>query len=672
VGYWDSDKFKVIASEVTEHRERAMLDGQIHNIGLVSEAVESVKGKLEKRLGTDLKQVAIAAAGRALKTCRVKVEREIDPYVEIDQKYVSSLEIEAMQKAQALLDIENRANAYDKFYCIGYSVVNYYLNDYMITSLIGHKGNKIGAEILATFLPHMVIDSLYSVINKVGLEVSNLTLEPIAAINVAIPSDLRLLNLALVDIGAGTSDIAITRDGSVIAYAMASIAGDEITEKIAQHYLVDFNTAEKLKISLSTGKETVTFQDILGKKNSVSVKEIGQVIEEPLQLLAKTICDEILFYNKKAPNAVFLIGGGSMVPGLDRLISKYLGLPEGRVVVRGRDIIRNIKFSGKKLSGPESITPIGIAVTAHMQRGQDFLTLTVNGKKVRLFNSKKLAVSDVLVLSGFNPDDLIGRRGENTVFEVNGEKRVVRGEPGKAAEIFINGTEGNLHTQVNAGDEITINPAQHGKRAEIKAADLVNQDNEVEIILNGGIVRLQPKVFINGKAAGPEERINDGDSVMIEQVCTLDELITMMDIDREKFEIFVNGEKINTSCILRTHDKVECIPVLNNDTEIFTEPVKGPDIYTESPAAESGSDTKDDGAKTITDNNEETMRVTVNGNTVEIKGKKDKVIFVDIFNFIDFDLSKPLGNIVLKLNGKNAAYTDKIKNGDVIEVYWKQ
>lgn len=53
----------------------------------------------------------------------------------------------------------------------------------------------------------------------------NLTLEPIAAIQVAIPEMYRMLNIALVDVGAGTSDISVTRDGSIIAYGMIPIAG---------------------------------------------------------------------------------------------------------------------------------------------------------------------------------------------------------------------------------------------------------------------------------------------------------------------------------------------------------------------------------------------------------------------------------------------------------------
>src|SRR5690606_8916426 len=136
-----------------------------------------------------------------------------------------------------------------RYYCVGYTVVNYYLDGNFMENLEGHKGNKIGVDVLATFLPYTVVDSLYTVMNRVGLEVVNLTLEPIAAINVAVKKSLRLLNIALVDIGAGTSDIAISRDGTIVAYAMASVAGDEITENIAKTYLLDFDAAEKLKVN---------------------------------------------------------------------------------------------------------------------------------------------------------------------------------------------------------------------------------------------------------------------------------------------------------------------------------------------------------------------------------------------------------------------------------------
>ena len=78
------------------------------------------------------------------------------------------------------------------------------------------------------------MDGLYSAVELAGLHVASLTLEPIAAINMAIPEKFRLLNIALVDVGAGTSDISIVKDGSIIAFGMIPLAGDEVTEAIAK------------------------------------------------------------------------------------------------------------------------------------------------------------------------------------------------------------------------------------------------------------------------------------------------------------------------------------------------------------------------------------------------------------------------------------------------------
>ena len=132
--------------------------------------------------------------------------------------------------------------------------------------------------------------------DRVGLVVSNLTLEPIAAINVAIPEKLRLLNLALVDIGAGTSDIAITKDGTVIGYGMIPIAGDEITEQIVHKYLVDFNTAEEIKYKI--GKESeITFTDIIGVSHTVSSEELYEVVKGPVSRLAEEISAKVCEVN---------------------------------------------------------------------------------------------------------------------------------------------------------------------------------------------------------------------------------------------------------------------------------------------------------------------------------------------------------------------------------------
>jgi len=687
VGVQEKDKFKVIASEIAEHKSRSMLDGQIHDIEGVALVVREVRERLERKLGMSLSKVAIAAAGRVLKTCQVHVERECDPTNEIDHELISSLELEGIQRAQSVFDDEISKEEKTQFYCVGYSVVNYYLDDYVISDLAGHRGKKVGADILATFLPHAVIDSMYTVMRRVGLEVVSLTLEPIAAINVAIPKDLRLLNLALVDIGAGTSDMAITRDGSIIAYGMIPIAGDEITEKIAHHYLVDFNTAEKIKILLSEKKDKIAFTDVLGIRRTVDTNEVMEVIEPEVELLARTVSDKILEYNHKTPNAVFLVGGGSQIPGLTGLIASKLGLTEDRVVVRGKEFFSKVKVNSKKLAGPDAITPIGIAVTSQMQRGHDFISVSINGQKVRLFNSKKLKVADALVLIGFNPRDLIGKNGKSIDFELNGIKKTVMGETGKSAQIFVNDKPANLETVLNNGDDIKILPAVNGADAKLKASELVKDISVRRISLNGAQILLEPKIFINGQSSDTNEEIHNGDIVNIEEIITMGDLIKVCEIDPSEFDIKVNGTDVLQDYILKDMDKVEYIHKKNKKIDVnaniyINNNANNDDYYIENKIEneeniESGLNCENmtfyaDEAKpndVLTGGN--CLNIIVNGENMSIKNNNDsKFIFVDIFNYIDFDLSKPKGNIVLKLNGKNAAFTDIVNSGDVIDIYW--
>ncbi len=209
VGVVEEGKVRIVAIEREEHTERAMIDGQIENIEKVAALAERVKKRLENQLGLTLDRVCVAAAGRALRTRRADFEMELSGTQMIDDEIISRLEAGAINKAEEAFDAENEAVGDSRrFYLVGYTVCQYYLDQYTMSSLKDHRGRLVKVDLIATFLPSEVVESLYTTMNKIGLEVASLTLEPIAAINAAIPENLRLLNLVMVDIGAGTSDIA--------------------------------------------------------------------------------------------------------------------------------------------------------------------------------------------------------------------------------------------------------------------------------------------------------------------------------------------------------------------------------------------------------------------------------------------------------------------------------
>ena len=247
LGYMDGEVFRVTDTESIPHLKRAMIDGQVEDIEQVAKVARTVKEALEQRNGIRLTEVSVDAAGRALKTYRVSMDFDVSDKNTITADMVRTMEYETIQKAQGGIDEKFREEE-AVFYCVGHSVVHYYLDDYAMANLEGHKGDKVTIDLIGAFLPEVVVEGLYAVTDKTGLKVKSMTLEPIAAMNVIIPPEIRLINIALVDIGAGTSDIAVARDGAIVAYAMATVAGDEISEDIVRKFFVDFNMAENMKI----------------------------------------------------------------------------------------------------------------------------------------------------------------------------------------------------------------------------------------------------------------------------------------------------------------------------------------------------------------------------------------------------------------------------------------
>ena len=317
VGKVEGDLFKVLAIESEEHSKRSMKDGQIENIEQVAQVAQRVKKRLESKLHVTLKKVCIAAAGRALRTQKASYEMQLEQTSHIDGELIGRLEIGAVTAAEEAFHKESSAEDEELgrgFFLVGYSVLSYYLDNLNISSLMDHKGKTLKAEVIATFLPREVVDSLYMTMQKCGLEVVSMTLEPIAAINAAIPKDLRLLNLALIDIGAGTSDIAVCRDGAVTGYTMATVAGDEITEVLMKQFLVDFQTAEQIKMQYAA-QESLSFTNILGLEETVSRAQIEQLLTEPIGHLAGEIVKRVTELNNGAPSAVFLAGGGCKACG---------------------------------------------------------------------------------------------------------------------------------------------------------------------------------------------------------------------------------------------------------------------------------------------------------------------------------------------------------------------
>ena len=724
VGYQTDDKeFVVTAQYVREHETRAMLDGQIHDIGRVAKTIKEVKDELEKQTGQPLEEVCIAAAGRVLKTVTTHVEYEYAQESVVTGEDVHTLDLLGIEKAQEALKEVNDTSY--KFYCVGYSTVKFFLNDEVFISLEGHKANKIGEDIIVTFLPEDVVDGLYAAVGQAGLSVANMTLEPIAAINVAIPENYRMLNIALVDVGAGTSDISITRDGSIIAYGMIPHAGDEMTEVIVQHFLVDFNMAESIKLQ-STTSDTVTYKDIMSIEHTIPAQDVWDVAAPVVDNIAQEVSAKIRELNgDKTVSACFVVGGGGKIHGFTEKLAEDLDLPEERVALRGEEVLGDVTFEQEDIKkDPLLITPIGICLNYYDQRN-NFIMVRFNGERIKLYDNNRLTIVDAALQAGFPNDELFPKRGTPINFTVNGVARLVRGEAGDGAVVTMNGKPASINTPLEPNSEIIIEPSTAGEAAEYKISQLDEYNHSViTFIINGRKVSCPRFVQVNGRLEPEDYSIRENDVIETRNYYTVRQIAQFMDlvIDTDQM-IFVNNEEADLDTLVYENFSVEWktdeygVARIDNNNYNDTQESDSDDasVLAEQDANSTESDNtvartseqmmnqvldelhdefaKEAEASAVPENelpenelpkndiqeeiheedsSENTVTVIVNGEPVELSGK-DTYIFVDIFTHISFDLQAGKGRaIATVINGRDAQFSEELHEGDKIELYWKE
>lgn len=701
-----TDRFVVVAQVSIEHKTRAVIDGQIHDIPTVAKTIAEVKARLEAMTGETLKDVSIAAAGRVLKTKNVYVEYELPSETRVTNDHIHSLDSIAVEKAYE--EIRSETDHKDKhFYCVGYSPVRYYLNGYPMEMIEKHMAASIGVEMIATFLPDEVVEGLYSAVEDAGLHVVSLTLEPIAAINLAIPERFRLLNIALVDVGAGTSDISIVKDGSIIAFGMIPLAGDEITEAIAKKYLVDFETAERIK-KTATRKRSIAFKNIMGEAFKLSSDDVLATAQEAVGVIVDQVSNKIIELNGGKPvSAVFVVGGGGKMPGFTERMSKKLGLPENRVAIRGAEVLQQIDFSSTGIKKDSMlVTPIGICMEYYEQKS-NFIHVRVNEERVKIYDNGKATVLDACIHAGFSQESLFPSRGEGFTYTVNGEEREAKGKSGEAAEVFLNGIATSLNELIQEDDAIMIKPATRGGPASLILGRVAECREELQYTLFGKKVLCQKRAEVNGTFRSADFAIHGGDEIVVHGSYSVAQLLEYMGMEQEK-RVLVNGEETDCRTMLEPMAVIERIvpppPAPEKPKQEETEgaglrsvvsgladpgPAAGGDplLSQAQPlpawAADlpignmtAGTGTNPAMAANVAaapGNAGGSIQIEVNGAKVALLAK-EKHMFVDVFDVYPFDLTKAGGKrMICRINGmKVTDFTTPVREHDKIDLYWEK
>ena len=685
-----NDSFHIVDLISKEHKERSMIDGQIHNILSVASIIQEIKEQLEQIHGP-LKHVSVAAAGRSLKTAEGTVTVDISDRTLVSKEDINRLELLAVQYAQEKLLAAHQSQEDDHYYCVGYSVLYYKLQDEKIGSLIDQTGKSATVEVIATFLPRVVVESLLAALQRADLEMEALTLEPIAAIHVLVPPSMRRLNIALVDIGAGTSDIAIVRENTVTAYGMVPVAGDEMTEALSSHYLLDFPLAEQLKRQIHD-QEILTIQDILGFEQEIPSQEVIDVIRPSVKHLALSIANEIKRLNhNSSPQAVMIVGGGGLTPTLTKEVSMQLDLPENRVAIRSLDALSGVTLADHIEASPALVTPIGIAIAA--QRAPiHYISLTVNEQSIRLFELKELTVGDTLLAARITARQLYGRPGLALTVKVNGQWRTLPGEHGSPTTILLNGAEAGTKDRVGNQDHVELLFGKDGTDASATVRDLVEAPEPIHYQLDGVTRTVIGEILLNGKTVTMDTEIADREELTVNAANRIRDAITShVSPGTDSFTVTWNGtphrlRKRETVYIANGQEVSDQYEICANDI-----------IETLQPASLSLKEIARDLDIVLEERadvtfNEEPVVIKkprtaayVNGqlanldyqvqcnDQVEFKSLSNSpILFSDIFSFTDFSLpSQSTAAYRLMRNGESIRFNELIFGGDQLEIIFE-
>ena len=343
------------------------------------------------------------------------------------------------------------------------------------------------------------------------------------------------------------------------------------------------------------------------------------------------------------------------------------------------------------------VTPVGICLSFYEQ-SNNFIFVDFNGQRVKLYDNNMLAVVDAAMQAEFEKEGLFPKRGKELNFRVNGKTRIVRGQLGEAAVIRVNGEEADIHTPIRRGDKIEVVPSTAGDAAAMELGALNEFGDVIRVTVNEKRIDLPKFARVNGKLQSKYYDIRDNDEIEMLNYYTVRQIADFMDVMvDDRLHMYVNNrradmdthvfENFTVSWAMRGTDEDTWLTSRERG-EMAAERAEKDRMpeYGAYALIEEGIEEEPESAEPASRKKEEmpsdsarrgkepsrTIHLLVNGSPVTMKGKMSYV-FVDIFDYIDFDLSSPQGACVItKRNGQISRYMEQVEDGDVIEIYWEK
>jgi cell division protein FtsA len=333
--------------------------GMVENIEKTVLSIRAAVEEAEAKSGVDIKVVNVGIAGQHIKSIQhrgMRTRPSLD--TEINQDDIDAI-VEDMYKLAMLP---------------GEEIIHVIPQDYIIdgqpatTEPIGIPGIRLEANCHIITGQVAAINNIIKCVKKAGLEMDELILEPLASSEAVLTEEEKEAGVALVDIGGGTTDIAIFQDKIIRHTAVIPFGGNIVTEDIKEGCLIIRNQAELLKVKFGSAlanenqdNEIVSIPGLRGRDpKEISIKTLASIIEARMTEIIEHVHYEIRNsgYDKRLGAGIVVTGGGAQLKHIKQLIEYTTGI-DTRIGYPNEHLAKGLVDSVKS---PMFATGVGLAI----------------------------------------------------------------------------------------------------------------------------------------------------------------------------------------------------------------------------------------------------------------------------------------------------------------------
>ncbi len=339
-----------------------MQGGTVTDIGGVITNCEAALERAAEQAGYLPEQVIVGIAGELVKgtTTSIKyVRQEATAKITSEelQEILRSVQARAHQRAKELLAWETGQGDID-VRLVNAAIVDVRIDGYKVTNPLGFQGREVQVGIYSAFAPIVHLGALQTIAEELGLDLLSVAAEPYAVARVLGPDESSEFSAIFVDIGGGTTDIAVVNNGGLVGTKMFALGGRAFTKRLVSSFGLPFTEAEQRKLAYSDGK--------LGKSEQKATKEaLSSDIDVWLAGVELTLSE---FTNVDLlPSRLLLCGGGSNLPEVQQALEgtawgKQLPFARRPSIhfLRPSEVVAVIDDTGG-LGSVQDITPMALA-----------------------------------------------------------------------------------------------------------------------------------------------------------------------------------------------------------------------------------------------------------------------------------------------------------------------